>query len=190
MCDLLPPPYLSSLKRTEARVRFADSHAGPSRTPKYTSDSLGYGSDPFDSGIRKRDPSPTTPEGEKSNDGEGNEWDAELIRKQAERLIERLSGSDIDNAELKKRISQTNLSKRQKIYFPPSPSPKPKSNLAPPHPNLPLALLRLMEGYVVGLAGVSEGKGGWCVAKRERALGIVKALDRNLGDAERLANSE
>ncbi len=28
--DLLPPAYLSSLKRTESRVRFADSHAGPS----------------------------------------------------------------------------------------------------------------------------------------------------------------
>ncbi|GMK58628.1 hypothetical protein CspeluHIS016_0600700 [Cutaneotrichosporon spelunceum] len=30
LIDLLPPGYLSSLKRTDARVRFAASHAGPS----------------------------------------------------------------------------------------------------------------------------------------------------------------
>jgi len=30
LSDLLPPEYLTSLKRTEARVRFAAAHAGPS----------------------------------------------------------------------------------------------------------------------------------------------------------------
>lgn len=30
LCDLLPADYLSSLKRTESRVRFAEEHSGPS----------------------------------------------------------------------------------------------------------------------------------------------------------------
>lgn len=30
LCDLLPADYLTSLKRTESRVRFAEEHSGPS----------------------------------------------------------------------------------------------------------------------------------------------------------------
>lgn len=42
LIDLLPPGYLSSLKRTDARVRFAASHAGPSGSgsPKATKNGL------------------------------------------------------------------------------------------------------------------------------------------------------
>jgi hypothetical protein len=66
-----------------------------------------------------------------------------------------------------------------------------KSNLYSPYPaNLPLALLKLMEAYAIGLAEISPDKGGWTEAKRERALGIVKALGANLGEAERLCASE
>ena len=50
--------------------------------------------------------------------------------------------------------------------------------------------LRLMEAYVVGLAEVGVERDGWTEAKRERALGVVHALSKSLGDAERLCSSE
>lgn len=66
-----------------------------------------------------------------------------------------------------------------------------KSNLYSPYPpNLPLALLRLMESYVVGLAEVSKEDGGWAEAKRERGLALIKSLTQHLGHAERLSSSE
>lgn len=45
LIDLLPPGYLSSLKRTDARVRFASSHAGPSGSgsPKVVKNGLANG---------------------------------------------------------------------------------------------------------------------------------------------------
>lgn len=63
---------------------------------------------------------------------------------------------------------------------------KRKSNLCAPYPpNLPLALLRLMEAYVIGLAE----QGSWQEAKRERGLNLIKTLTQHLGDAERLSSS-
>jgi hypothetical protein len=73
----------------------------------------------------------------------------------------------------------------------PGASGKPRSNLASPvPPNLPLTMLKLMEAYIIGLADVPAERGGWSEAKRERALGIVKSLAGQLGQAERLASSE
>ena len=70
-------------------------------------------------------------------------------------------------------------------------TPRPKSNLTAPNPpNLPLALLRLMEAYIIGLALIPPEKGGWTEPKRDRVLGEVKALDHQLGEAERLSSSE
>ena len=54
---------------------------------------------------------------------------------------------------------------------------------------MPLALLKLMESYVIGLAEVPKEKGGWAEAKRERGLNLVKSLSGHLGDAERLSSS-
>lgn len=65
-----------------------------------------------------------------------------------------------------------------------------KSNLCAPYPpNMPLALLKLMESYVIGFAEVPKEKGGWAEAKRERGLNLVKSLCVHLGDAERLSSS-
>jgi putative membrane protein len=67
---------------------------------------------------------------------------------------------------------------------------KKKSNLCAPYPpNMPLALLKLMESYVIGFAEVPKEKGGWAEAKRERGLNLVKSLCGHLGDAERLSSS-
>jgi hypothetical protein len=95
------------------------------------------------------------------------------------------------DAELQDQLSQLN------IPITPSKSDegggkvKAKSNLAIPNPpNLPLAMLKLMDSYVIGLAEVDAAKGGWAEAKRERMLGVVKALGAHLGDAERLRHSE
>jgi hypothetical protein len=65
-----------------------------------------------------------------------------------------------------------------------------KSNLCAPYPpNMPLALLKLMESYVIGLSELPTEKGGWSDAKRERGLALVKSLSGHLGDAERLSSS-
>jgi hypothetical protein len=68
---------------------------------------------------------------------------------------------------------------------------KTKSNLAnPTPPNLPLAILKMLEAYIVGLADVSSARGGWSEPKRDRALAVVKSLSEHLGEAERLASSK
>lgn len=54
---------------------------------------------------------------------------------------------------------------------------------------MPLAILKLMEAYVVGLADVPKEQGGWAEAKRERGLTLIKSLSAHLGDAERLSSS-
>jgi hypothetical protein len=70
-------------------------------------------------------------------------------------------------------------------------TPKLRSNLYSPYPpNLPLALLRLMEAYVLGLSEVDEAEGGWTDSKRERGLALIKDLTMGLGNAERLSSSE
>ncbi|OCF36548.1 hypothetical protein I316_01798 [Kwoniella heveanensis BCC8398] len=209
LCDLLPPGYLSSLKRTEARVRFAEAHAGPSNPLAST-------------------PAKSTPSSLSALDSK-DEWELSNLRYKAEEAVTRLAeavassglstsdgGSDL---ELRQQLSQLNIPRRDQedypqrldigrkglVYrstsYPPSSASqglgagvgmgmKPKSNLHNPYPsNLPLALLKLMEAYVVGLAEVEVSSGGWSEAKRERGLGIVKALSANLGEAERLSSN-
>ncbi|WVQ98673.1 hypothetical protein IAU59_005804 [Kwoniella sp. CBS 9459] len=236
LCDLLPVGYLSSLKRTEARVRFAEAHAGPSNPsakPTTTSSpSRGSGSssavpdDHIRPGLRRRGTGPPTRE--ERDSAREDEWELGNLRDKAEEAVTRLAeavassglstsdgGSDL---ELRQQLSQLNIPRKDQENYPqrldvgkkglvyrstsyPSASGqgvgvgmgmgmKPKSNLHNPYPpNLPLALLKLMEAYVVGLAELDASKGGWSEAKRERGLGIVKALSANLGEAERLSSN-
>ncbi|WVF72257.1 hypothetical protein IAT40_007069 [Kwoniella sp. CBS 6097] len=244
LCDLLPTGYLSSLKRTEARVRFAEAHAGPSnpspsaKSIPASNSALGSGSgssltssalfdDHLRPGLRRRGTGPPTQE-ERESAGE-DEWELSNLRDKAEEAVTRLAeavassglstgegGSDL---ELRQQLSQLNIPRKDQENYPqrldigkkglvyrstsyPPSGPglglgsgvgmgmKPKSNLHNPYPsNLPLALLKLTEAYVVGLAEVDASGGGWSEAKRERGLGIVKALSANLGEAERLSSN-
>lgn len=201
LSDLLPPAYLSSLRRTEARVRFVDDNPVESDTePEETTRP----------GLRRR---PTGPSEEK-------DWELSDLRLKAEEAVEKLSqavvadGDGAEAVELRQQLSQLNIPSATSTSGTghdhlPRPtgrtqrhtsanastavngSRQKKSNLCNPYPpNLPLALLRLMESYVVGLAEVPVDKGGWGEAKRERGLGLVKALTQHLGDAERLSASE
>lgn len=209
LSDLLPPGYLSSLRRTEARVRFVESLDNP----------LESDTEPEDiarPGLRRR---PTGPTEDKER-----EWELSDLRLKAEEAVEKLSqavvigsgsGSDgAESVELRQQLSQLNIpttgSTSASNHLPrptgqtqryPSAtiasssfgggSGQKKSNLCNPYPpNLPLALLRLMEAYVVGLAEVPTDQGGWAEAKRERGLGLIKALTQHLGDAERLSSSQ
>ena len=192
LSDLLPSAYLSSLRRTEARVRFAESHAPPTIPENAKTEE---GSRP---GLRRRS---TGPKPEANGDGNGDEDERELsdLRTKAEEAVEKLSkavanaGQDL---EFRQQIDQLNLP------IPESSPPRPstsaskngerrrKSNLCAPYPpNMPLALLKLLESYVIGLAEVPKEKGGWAEAKRERGLNLVKSLSGHLGDAERLSSS-
>jgi putative membrane protein len=125
------------------------------------------------------------------------QWELSDLRDRAGAAVDILkdavTGLDADS-ELQEQLSQLNIPLERERNDTPSSSSgkiKAKSNLAIPNPaNLPLAMLRLMEIYVIGLADVEPGKGGWIEAKRERMLGIVKALSGNLGEAERLRHSE
>jgi hypothetical protein len=97
--------------------------------------------------------------------------------------------------ELRQQLSQLNIpseeSPRQASTTTTGSFGKRKSNLCAPYPpNMPLALLKLMESYVIGLAEVPKEKGGWAEAKRERGLTLIKSLCAHLGDAERLSSSE
>ncbi|KAK8869864.1 hypothetical protein IAR55_000432 [Kwoniella newhampshirensis] len=224
LCDLLPPAYLSSLKRTEARVRFAESHAGPSGsrslsavdlTREVSSTSV---SDSYRPGMRRRSTGPPTKE-ERDEAGE-DDWDLANLRDKAEEAVTKLAeavalsggvGEDgAANQELRQQLNQLNLPDKQTMSLTrdgivvnsmsstsaaaattaTTMTGKPRSNLYSPYPpNLPLALLKLMEAYVIGLAEVSVEKGGWTEAKRERGLGMVKALSGHLGEAERLSSN-
>jgi hypothetical protein len=180
---LLPQSYLASLKRTEARVRFAETHFGrstagsPAGKPKQ--------GDVNRPGFRRRG---TGPPSDDEKAGVDNDWHLDAIKLKAEEALSNISATslDLDDPELRQQLSQLNLPAQETITA----GTKPKSNLTAPHPNLPLALLRLMEAYVVGLANLAPERGGWSEAKRERCLAILKDLSRHLGDAERLANSE
>lgn len=97
--------------------------------------------------------------------------------------------------EFRQQLHQLNIPHDEKPSPPRPSTPKGaerrrKSNLCAPYPpNMPLALLKLMESYVIGLAEVPKEKGGWAEAKRERGLALVKSLSGHLGDAERLSSS-
>jgi putative membrane protein len=102
-----------------------------------------------------------------------------------------------EDLEFRQQLHQLNLPLeerssplRQKTGLKAGGNAKKKSNLCAPYPpNMPLALLKLMESYVIGFAEVPKEKGGWAEAKRERGLNLVKSLCGHLGDAERLSSS-
>ncbi|WVQ78054.1 hypothetical protein IAT38_000135 [Cryptococcus sp. DSM 104549] len=211
MCDLLPAAYLSSLKRTEARVRFAASHAGPSGTTFPDSRPTSSGPPIGRTGIRQRSTGSATKD-ESEQSGE-DEWELSALKEKAEEAVAKLTEAvvhgGVDTAareELRQQLDQLNLpdgasspgqpatpQRSATPSVPPltaTPSAKPKSNLHAPYPpNLPLAMLKLMEAYVDGLAEVPPEKGGWSVAKRERGVNLVKALGEQLGDAEKLSSN-
>jgi putative membrane protein len=184
---LLPSAYLSSLRRTEARVRFAETHAPPASPGNVITE------EEIRPGLRRRSTGPK-PDGDK--DGNEEEWELSDLRLKAEEAVEKLSkavanaGEDL---EFRQQLNQLNLPIPVPEQSPPRPKNgerRRKSNLCAPYPpNMPLALLKLMESYVVGLAEVPKEKGGWAEAKRERGLNLVKSLSSHLGDAERLSSS-
>ncbi|ORX39822.1 hypothetical protein BD324DRAFT_237270 [Kockovaella imperatae] len=217
LCDLLPPAYLTSLKRTEARVRFADENAVPQPDSDdcALSDSaspISHLNDPFRPGLKRRGTGPTTRAQMKA--AGADEWDLSTLAGSATSVLSKVSNSSNpdDDKIFKQQLSQLNIPRTpspllssEKNYeygfkTPTSPAPtspalsnttpRPKSNLTAPNPpNLPLALLRLMESYSIGLATVSRGKGGWSESKRDRLLGEVKSLAHLLGEAERLSSN-
>ncbi|KAK4688651.1 ion channel-forming bestrophin family protein, partial [Tremellales sp. Uapishka_1] len=195
LCDLLPQPYLSSLKRTEARVRFAEAHAGPSGSGSASTDQLfSPSSEDVRPGLRRRSTGPPTKE-DRDTAESLEEWEMGNLRDRAEEAVQRLAaavgGDGTQDGELRQQLSQLNLPDRQEFRNPIlGTSGKPKSNIHLPRPpNLPLALLKLMEGYVIALAEVPCDQGGWSEAKRERALGVVNSLGKCLGEAERLCST-
>ncbi|KAL1413479.1 hypothetical protein Q8F55_001253 [Vanrija albida] len=150
LIDLLPSGYLSSLKRTEARVRFAAAHAGPS----------GSGSPPKNGASA---PAPAQQsEGKVPNGQTDEEWE------------DAGNGKNEADGEPPQTPGGT----------PATPATK-KSNLGAPYPaNLPLALLRLMEAYILGLADLPVARGGWSASQADRALDVVKGLNHYLSETE------
>ena len=186
LSDLLPAAYLSSLRRTEARVRFAEDH--PADATSSDAD------DTTRPGLRRRStgPSPSESGGTKTD-----EWELSDLRLKAEQAVEKLSqavgadGPGTEDMELRQQLSQLNIPQSASPTKTGTANGTRKSNLYSPYPpNLPLALLRLMESYVIGLAEVPKEQGGWAEAKRERGLGLVKSLTQHLGHAERLSSSK
>lgn len=176
LCDLLPAGYLSSLKRTDARVRWADQSSpfSPAGSALELDDADGS----FRPGLRRRLTGPPSDDERRTIE---DEWELTTLRERAEdavtRLAEAVAGTGAVDDELRQQLDQLNPPEEPKT------APKPRSNLANTAPaNLPLAILKLMEAYITGLA--------WSDAKRDRALGVVKALCAELGHAERLAASE
>ena len=194
LCDLLPTAYLASLKRTEARVRFAEAHSGPSSVSSGLAASE-LPVDPFDEhrpGLRRRSTGPPTEEELVTARGGSDEWDINALASRAEDALGKLAGGgggvhvSPSEDELRQQLNQLNVQAptidgegKANVQS------KLKSNLSIPHPNLPLALLRLMEAYVVGLAQIDET---WTEARRERGLTVIKSLNANLSEAERLSN--
>ncbi|EIW69644.1 hypothetical protein TREMEDRAFT_68797 [Tremella mesenterica DSM 1558] len=204
LSDLLPPPFLSSLKRTEARVRFAEKPLGPSGITVFPSNASGEQSSTDSSlpGLRRRSTSQR-----REVDSEDDEWELSNLRDRAEEAMESLAHavagkSESMDAELTQQVQQLNIPEEEKekktadikikgmvnghTATMGGTLNKPRSNLHSPVSNLPLALLRLMEAYVIGMAEVSKERGGWDEAKLERMLVVVKSLTAHLGEAERL----
>jgi putative membrane protein len=145
-------------------------------------------------GLRRRSTGPK-PDG----DANEEEWELSDLRLKAEEAVDKLSkavANSGEDLEFRQQLNQLNLPISESS--PPRPSTsttkngerRRKSNLCAPYPpNMPLALLKLMESYVIGLAEVPKERGGWAEAKRERGLNLVKSLSSHLGDAERLSSS-
>lgn len=151
LCDLLPAGYLTSLKRTEARVRFAAVHAGPSGS--------GSPQKPTIDGARlhANGLSSSSPNGNGTSNGNGNG---------------KAPNSDDEGGDDDKSL-----------VAPLTPSKK--SNLHTPHPsNMPLALLRLLEAYIMGFVELPTDRGGWTALQGNRALDVVKGLNACLSEAE------
>lgn len=138
----------------------------------------------------------TGPPKKEDREPAGNEdgWELSNLRDKAEEAVAMLTdavaatGDEGTDFELRHQLSQLNLPTQS---IPRMEGSKPKSNLHLPHPpNLPLALLRLMDVYALGLAEIPAERGGWSEAKRERLLAVVKDLSVHLGEAERLSASE
>lgn len=164
LIDLLPPGYLSSLKRTEARVRFAAAHAGPS----------GSGSPPSKNSAASSSSAPAQqqPEGKLANGHADEDWE--------DAGNGNGGASAKDDADEGTAAGQTTPSGSA----PATPATK-KSNLGAPYPaNLPLSLLRLMEAYILGLADLPLDRGGWSASQADRALAVVKGLNHYLSEAE------
>ncbi|RSH78633.1 uncharacterized protein EHS24_002362 [Apiotrichum porosum] len=153
LCDLLPAGYLTSLKRTEARVRFAAVHAGPSGSgspQKPTIDGARLHANGLSS-------SSSSPNGNGTSNGNGNG---------------KAPNSDDEGGDDDKSL-----------VAPLTPSKK--SNLHTPHPsNMPLALLRLLEAYIMGFVELPTDRGGWTALQGNRALDVVKGLNACLSEAE------
>ncbi|TYJ56567.1 hypothetical protein B9479_002659 [Cryptococcus floricola] len=181
LCDLLPPSYLSSLKRTDARVRFAEAHAGPSGT------------------LRRK---PTGLPG--SEESEGDDWEIGNLKENAEEAMSKFAEAITQSNEVDSHRSQELQQQLKQLNIPES-SPAidngtvptlsadkqpAKSNLHSPYPpNLSLTLLKIMDAYVEGLGGLPEERGGWNVPKRERGFALIKSLNNHLGKAERLSSN-
>ncbi|WWC90090.1 uncharacterized protein L201_005023 [Kwoniella dendrophila CBS 6074] len=129
LCDLLPSAYLASLKRTDARVRFAESHAGPSGSGSNSHPATGTSTpsdgnsarpNPIDDflrpGLRRRGTGPPTKEEKALANGE-EEWELSNLRDRAEEAVTKLAeavalsglsdeGSDL---ELRQQLNQLNL---------------------------------------------------------------------------------
>ncbi|KIR32409.1 hypothetical protein I352_05236 [Cryptococcus deuterogattii MMRL2647] len=191
LCDLLPSGYLSSLKRTEARVRFAESHAGPS----------GSRSNGPESG-RNKDSSTDQEESDQSRELRSLAFGAEEAIGKLSKAATTMDPVDTyRNEELQQQLSQLNFpddsvelpsqfSDRSFTFTTSEPSKPPKSNLHSPNPpNLALAILKLMEVYIEGMRDIPEDEGGWDLPRRERGFNLVKALSGHLGKAERLCSN-
>lgn len=153
----------------------------------------------FRPGLRRRG---TGPPLEEEKAGHDDDWELSHLKERAEEAVSQLAEAVAglhgeEDKELRRQLDQLQQfspgsmgddSKTEQVGLS---SGKTKSNLANPcPPNLPLAILKLMEAYLVGLAEIPVEKGGWSEAKRERGLGMVKALSGQLSEAERLASSK
>ena len=147
-------------------------------------------------GIRRRNTGPPTRE-EQELAASSDEWELGTFKDRAEEAVSILTdavtgaGADEADLELEQQLSQLNLPAQSAQSALRLDNAKPKSNLHSPYPpNLPLALLRLMDAFALGLAEVPTSRGGWDVAKRDQAMAVVKDLGMRLGEAERLSASK
>nr|ODN99647.1 hypothetical protein L204_02080 [Cryptococcus depauperatus CBS 7855] len=200
LCDLLPSSYLSSLKRTEARVRFADTHAGPSKSFSLSTSDLGDQSsdslEEFNISLEKKSQSEARSAGDQNDETiDISTYLSNVIR--LDQVVEMPH-----DQELQQQLDQLNIPANTDVGSPTNfcassqslPTTTgykpPKSNLHSPYPpNLPLALLKLIEAYVNGLANISDKDGGWDIPRRERGYNIIRSLNEQLGKAEILSSN-
>ena len=130
LCDLLPPAYLASLKRTDARVRFADDHPSqhpiPSSSPHTPAESplsptgsaLELEDDHSDPsfprpGLRRRWTGPPSDE-ERKVANSTEEWELSHLREKAEEAVARLAeavagAGGVMDEELRQQLEQMNI---------------------------------------------------------------------------------